>query len=92
MKKILVLLLNRFKSKTPRAFKALAIGAGVVGLGVLAVPLLPITLPAFVVSAVPLIELICGAIITVSLNKTENENLIKETKKVVDKAFKIKRK
>lgn len=86
MKQIFILLLERLKSKTPKTYKYIAWGAGIIGLAALTLPALPITLPVIVTALLPTVETLCGIVVTTSLFKTSDEKLIKETGQIVDKA------
>ncbi len=83
MKKVFQLLLKRFKSKSPKKFKYLAWGAGIIGVAALIAPMLPITIPAMIVSVLPLIETVSGIIVTTSVLTTSDEKLIQETKEII---------
>ena len=83
MKKLLLLLAKRFKSKSPKGFKILAWSAGVVGTLAFITPAFPITLPTFVVGLLPVIETLSGIVLTASLFTTEDEKIIQETKKAL---------
>ena len=85
MKQVLRLLLKRFKSNSPKGYKYLAWGAAVVGVAAFITPMLPITLPAVIVSVLPLIEAVSGIIVTTSVLTTTDEKLVKESKEIFKK-------
>ena len=85
MKKLLSILIRRFKSKSPKGYKALAIGAGILGVAAMVAPSLPITLPVVVVGLLPLIQSLSGIVLTASLFTTEDEEIKKETKDILKK-------
>jgi len=83
MKQIFIVLAKRLKSASPKLFSKIAIGAGIIGLVALTLPALPITLPAALIAALPLISSACGGIVTVSLLTTTDKEIIKETDKAI---------
>jgi len=86
MKQIFLLLAKRLKSKIPKRYKYVAWAAGVIGLAAMTLPSLPISLPIIVVATLPTIEALCAIIVGTALFKTEDENLIKETDRLVKQA------
>ena len=85
MEKLISILAKRLKSKTPKLFKGIAIGASVLGVVVLLLPTLPIALPATVVALIPIVSSACAGIASVSLLTTDDEEIIKETDDVLNK-------
>ena len=85
MKQLFTILAKRLKSKSPKLFEKIAIGAAVIGGVALLIPILPIALPAGLVSVLPLISSACGGIATVSLITTDNKQIIKETDSILTK-------
>ena len=85
MEKLISILAKRLKSKTPKLFKGIAIGASALGVVVLLLPTLPITLPATVVALIPIVSSACAGIASVSLLTTDDEEVIKETNEMLTK-------
>lgn len=87
MKQIFQLLGKRLKSKSPKLFNIIAIGAGVVGVVALTLPALPITLPLVITAALPLISSACGGLVAASMFTTSDKKIIKETDQLFKKKY-----
>ena len=83
MKQLFLLLAKRLKSKIPKRYKYVAWGAGVIGLAAMTLPSLPISLPLIVTALLPTVQVISGIFVTTALFKTDDQELIKETDKMV---------
>ena len=85
MNKLFIVLAKRLKSKTPKLFKGIAIGASILGVVVLLLPTLPITLPAAITALIPIVSSACAGVASVSLLTTDDEEVIKETDELLTK-------
>ena len=85
MNKLWIVLAKRLKSKTPKLFKGIAIGASVLGVVVLLLPTLPIALPAAITALISIVSSACAGIASVSLLTTDDEEIIKETDELLTK-------
>ena len=85
MEKLISILAKRLKSKTPKLFKGIAIGASILGVVVLLLQTLPIALPAVITTLIPIVSSACAGIASVSLLTTDDEEVIKETNELLTK-------
>ena len=82
MEKIFKILAARLKSNTPKLFATIAKYATIIAAIASIILILPITLPAWVVSLLALLISACAGFTTTSLITTDNKTLINQTNKL----------
>jgi len=82
MEKIFKILAARIKSKTPELFAKIATYAAITAAAASIILILPVTLPAWLISVLGLLISACAGFTTTSLITTNNKNLINQTNKL----------
>ena len=82
MDKIFKILAARIKSSTPKLFAKIAIYATIIAAIASIVLLLPISLPAWLISVLGLLISACAGFTTTSILTTDNKTLINQTNKL----------
>ena len=82
MEKIFKILAARIKSKTPKLFAIIATYAAIIAATASIILILPIALPAWLISVMGLIISASAGFSTTSILTTDNSNLINQTNKL----------
>jgi hypothetical protein len=82
MEKIFKILASRIKSSTPKLFVIIATYATVIAALASIILILPISLPAWLISVLGLLISACAGFTTTSILTTDNTNLINQTNKL----------
>ena len=82
MEKIFKILAARIKSNSPTLFAKIATYAAIIAAIASIVLLLPITMPAWLISLLGLIISACAGFTTTSILTTTNKNLMNQTNKI----------
>ena len=82
MEKIFKILAARIKSKTPKLFAEIATYAAIIAATASIILILPISLPAWLISVLGLIISASAGFTTTSILTTDNPNLINQTNKL----------
>ena len=82
MEKIFKILAARIKSKTPKLFAKIATYAAILAATASIILILPVTLPAWLISVLGLVISACAGFTTTSILTTDNPNIINQTNKL----------
>ncbi len=82
MEKLFKILASRLKSNTPKLFATIATYAAIIAAIASIILILPISLPAWLISVLGLIISACAGFTTTSLITTDNKTLINQTNKL----------
>ena len=85
MNKLFKILAARIKSNSPKLFAKIAIYAAIIAAIASIVLLLPISLPAWLVSVLGILISACAGFTTTSILTTDNKNIINQTDKLFTK-------
>ena len=82
MEKLFKILAARIKSTTPKLFAKIATYAAIIAATASIILILPISLPAWLISLLGLIISACAGFTTTSILTTDNPNIINQTNKL----------
>ena len=82
MEKIFKILAARLKSKTPDLFAKIATYAAIIAAIASIILILPISLPAWLISVLGLVISACAGFTTTSILTTDNKKIIEETDEI----------
>ncbi len=82
MEKLFKILASRLKSSTPKLFATIAKYAAIIAVIASIILILPVTLPAWLISVLGLLISACAGFTTTSLITTNNKTLINQTNKL----------